>query len=86
MAYQPWAALRKVGTWNAGRRMAGPAAALFALALGACAQDPDWPAVGRITDLSGAMTPEERQQALKDMQQKGGQTRSGSISQSKQTQ
>jgi hypothetical protein len=71
------------------RRMAGPAAALFALALGACAQNLDWPDVGRINDLSGTMTPDERQKVLQDMQQQqhqAAQTDSGSASEAGQTQ
>jgi hypothetical protein len=84
MAYQPWDALRRMRVRNIARRMAGPAVALFALALGACAQDTGWPSLNRITDLTGIMTPEERQKAVQDMQQKGDQTRSGSASQSKQ--
>ncbi len=66
--------------------MAGPVAAFFALALGACAEDPSWPSVGRITDLSGTMTTAEREKALQDMQQKADQPHSGSAAQSKQTQ
>jgi hypothetical protein len=65
--------------------MAGPAAVLFALALGACAQDSSWPDVGKITDLSGGMTPEERQKAVQDMQQKRDRPRAGRVSQPKQT-
>jgi len=49
-------------------RLAAGCIALPLMALPACTSDPDWPALGKVTDLSNAMTPEERQKAVQDLQ------------------
>ena len=81
MAYHPRGALRTLGVRATARRMTGLAAAVLALAfcagLGACASDPDWPTLGKISDLSNVMTPEQRQKALQDLQ-KGDQAQNSS--------
>ncbi len=72
MAYHPWGALRKLRVPTTARRMTAPAAAALALALcaglGACASSPDWPILGKVIDLDNAMTPEQRQKALEELQ------------------
>ena len=75
-----------MGARNAARRMAGLAAVLFALGVGACAHSTDWPDVARISDLSGTMTDAERQKALQDMQQRASQTDGGTASEPEQAQ
>ena len=70
MAYQLWGALRRSQAPDGARRKTG--AAILALAicagLGACASDPGWPTMGKISDMSNVMTPEQRQKALQDLQ------------------
>jgi hypothetical protein len=43
---------------------------LFALgaALQACSSDPNWPTLGRVSDLNNILTAEERQKAVQDLQ------------------
>jgi hypothetical protein len=48
----------------------GGAAILFALCAGlqACSTGPDWPTLGKISDLTNIMTAEQRQKAVQDLQ------------------
>ncbi len=47
---------------------------MFCLALAlcaglpACSVDPAWPSLGKISDLSNILSPEERQKAVQDLQ------------------
>ncbi len=81
MAYHTLGALRTLPARTTARRMTGAAAAVLALALctglGACSSDPSWPTLGKVSDLTNVMTPEERQKALQDLQ-KGDQAQTGS--------
>lgn len=41
----------------------------FCLGLQACAsQDPSWPVIGKVSDLTNILSPEERQKAVADLQ------------------
>jgi hypothetical protein len=55
--------------WVAGRTLRR-AGILFALLAGlqACASDPSWPTLGKISDLTNIMSAEERQKAVQDLQ------------------
>jgi len=44
------------------------AAGAICAGLEACSSDPSWPVIGKISDLSNVLTPEERQKALQDLQ------------------
>lgn len=72
MAYRFKGALCTVRGTITGRRVAGFAAAALALALcagvGGCSSDPAWPVLGKVSDLTGTMTPEERQKAVEELQ------------------
>lgn len=50
-------------------RLAAGAAAMLAFCgvLQACASDPEWPTLGKVTDVD-AMTPEQRSKAVQDLQ------------------
>jgi hypothetical protein len=50
-------------------RVAG-AGIWFALCAGlqACTSSPDWPTLGKISDLTNVMTAEQRQKAVEDLQ------------------
>ncbi len=47
---------------------AGLAAVAICAALAACAEDPKYPSLAKITDLGSILTPEERQKAVQDLQ------------------
>jgi uncharacterized membrane protein YgcG len=50
-------------------RIAAVAAALFVCAgLTACAEDPKYPSLAKITGLENILSPEERQKAVQDLQ------------------
>ncbi len=53
-------------------RISRLAAACIALPLSAglpaCTSDPAWPTLGKVTDIDNAMTPEQRQKALAELQ------------------
>jgi uncharacterized membrane protein YgcG len=50
-------------------RMAAAAAALFVcVGLTACAEDPKYPSLAKITGLENILSPEERQKAVQDLQ------------------
>ncbi|MGO9546550.1 MAG: hypothetical protein ACLPPF_17360 [Rhodomicrobium sp.] len=51
------------------RQMAA-AGAVLALCAGlqACASDPSWPSISKVTDVGNVMTAEERQKAVQDLQ------------------
>ncbi|MGO9486665.1 MAG: hypothetical protein ACLPX9_19165 [Rhodomicrobium sp.] len=68
--------------------MAAAALALsLSAGLGACASDPEWPTIGKITDLENVMTPEQRQKALEELQKADqNQNNNASGSQAKQGQ
>ncbi len=61
------------------RRVASLGSSLMAAAicagLTACAEDPKYPSLSKISDLGSILTPEERQKAVEDLQ-KQDQTRS----------
>jgi hypothetical protein len=90
MACHPLGVLRALKVPNTVRRMAGPAAAAFALALcaglGGCASSQEWPSVAKISDVGNVMTPEQRQKALEDMQKGDPGHGNASGSQAKQAQ
>jgi hypothetical protein len=72
MANHPRGSLRTSRVRSRPRRIAGPAAVILALALcaglGACSSDPSWPTIGKVSDLSDAMTPAQREKVLQDLQ------------------
>ena len=47
---------------------AGIAAATMCAGLTACADDPRYPSLAKISDLGSILTPEERQKAVEDLQ------------------
>ncbi len=53
-------------------KVASLGASLMAVAicagLTACAEDPKYPSLSKISDLGGILTPEERQKAVQDLQ------------------
>jgi hypothetical protein len=53
---------------NRGRLAAGFLAIAFCAALSACAENPNYPNLSKITELGNILSPEERQKALQDMQ------------------
>jgi uncharacterized membrane protein YgcG len=65
-------ALRRAFDGETQRRLAGVAASFLAMAfcagLAACAEDPKYPSLSKITDLGSILTPEERQKAVEDLQ------------------
>ena len=74
---------------NRTRWRPSPAAIALALCvgLGACASGPDWPTLGKVSDLGNVMTPEQRQKTLKDLQKDdNSQTGTSTGSQAKQGQ
>ena len=54
------------------RKVASLGASLMAVAicagLSACAEDPKYPTLAKVTDLGTILTPEERQKAVEDLQ------------------
>jgi hypothetical protein len=66
------AALRSASNGTVAGRLRAIATAGLVLGLcaglQACAGDPTWPSIGKITDLDNIMTPEERQKAVQDIQ------------------
>lgn len=63
-------ALRSIGV-SAGRLAACAIALAICAGLQGCSSDPDWPTLGKISDLGNVMTPEERQKAMQDLQKSG---------------
>ncbi len=59
------------------------AASVMAVALSAgltaCADDPKYPSLARISDLGSIMTPEERQKAVEDLQKQNQAHSSGAV-------
>lgn len=44
------------------------AGVMFCAGLAACAEDPNYPSLGKISGLENILTPEERQKAVQDLQ------------------
>jgi uncharacterized membrane protein YgcG len=61
----------RAGFYTEKRKVASFGASLMALAvcvgLSACAEDPKYPSLSKISDLGSILTPEERQKAVEDL-------------------